>query len=257
MDNHCNPIEASDEGGTDEESQDEKSTDDEGETTSPIPLEDAKTEFHKTFARVSSLIFNDVLNDVSSEMKETKELLDKVINVIPSQKCLALTLKNQECKGKIYKNNYCKIHYKLYRLEKPEDCAVCTDSLSNETKPLSCGHWVHRKCVMDWGRDICPICRKTITLSAAEHRHINRKQEKQQIEMIMNFLVTMLFAIEESVQSPEIVHEEGESESDEDENHSFRVYRENGEEEKSEEGESDEEEEENEEENEESNEKKN
>lgn len=96
-------------------------------------------------------------------------------------KCTGFTLKGKPCKNKICKASndlkYCKMHLKKFRLEKPEECPICTESLENEHVPLSCCHWVHRECVVNWGKDQCPVCRAKIKLTSKEWKKIemNRK----------------------------------------------------------------------------------
>ena len=57
--------------------------------------------------------------------------------------CNGITQKNKQCKNKIYNpsnkdGKYCKIHHKKFRLEKPNECPVCFETLDNVKIPLSC-----------------------------------------------------------------------------------------------------------------------
>jgi hypothetical protein len=46
-------------------------------------------------------------------------------------------------------------------LEKPDDCPVCMDTISETTEiPLECGHWVHKECLKMSIKHICPMCRQ-------------------------------------------------------------------------------------------------
>jgi|LakMenEpi03Aug12_release.lakeMendotaPanAssembly.Ray.scaffolds.fasta_scaffold268856_3 hypothetical protein len=55
---------------------------------------------------------------------------------------------------------YCDIHYKSYRLSKPEECAICTDVINYEEEiPLHCGHWFHLNCLKLNEKLQCPMCR--------------------------------------------------------------------------------------------------
>ncbi len=95
--------------------------------------------------------------------------------------CNGTTLKHKKCKNKIYKDfKYCKLHYKKFKLEKPDECPVCMEQLNNKEIPLSCAHWVHRKCILNWGKSCCPVCRQNITLTKREKLYIEKKNQKNQ-----------------------------------------------------------------------------
>ncbi len=51
------------------------------------------------------------------------------------------------------------------------DCPVCYDKI-NDTIPISCGHWVCRKCIVKSKKFICPICRRDIKMSTQEYWYI-------------------------------------------------------------------------------------
>ena len=55
----------------------------------------------------------------------------------------------------------------LNMLEKPDDCPICFDSMTNVKVPLSCGHWVHRECQIKH-KNTCCICRQPIILTEKE-----------------------------------------------------------------------------------------
>ena len=76
---------------------------------------------------------------------------------------------NHRCK--IFTKNtsgYCRWHEKLYSdnekfiEDRPQECPVCYNKLSQVTRPLSCGHYVHKSCVIKSGKSECPICRKIL-----------------------------------------------------------------------------------------------
>ncbi len=54
-----------------------------------------------------------------------------------------------------------------FTCEKPCECPVCFEPL-NEDKSLSCGHWVHKTCIIKSKKDTCPLCRKQVELSNEE-----------------------------------------------------------------------------------------
>lgn len=49
-----------------------------------------------------------------------------------------------------------------FYLTKPEECAICFESLEKETAPLECGHWLHLKCMGRYNKAECPLCRKKL-----------------------------------------------------------------------------------------------
>lgn len=104
-------------------------------------------------------------------------LIDK--NSLP-QFCNAKTKKGNICKNKSYNNGkYCKLHYKQFSLEKPDDCPVCMESLEKVDCPLKCGHWIHRDCLMKWKEDTCPMCRAKIKFTSEEKRLKNRIHKRE------------------------------------------------------------------------------
>jgi len=50
------------------------------------------------------------------------------------------------------------------RLERPDECAVCMESLRRVGRPLACGHWIHPACMRRAARAMpgsgCPMCRQ-------------------------------------------------------------------------------------------------
>lgn len=79
--------------------------------------------------------------------------------------CNSTTKKGIKCKNKCNKNSYyCNVHFLKHKFQKPDECSICMDSTSNIHTPLSCGHWVHKKCIIQWGKNQCPICRRKINI---------------------------------------------------------------------------------------------
>jgi hypothetical protein len=55
---------------------------------------------------------------------------------------------------------YCDSHFKSYKLEKPDECAICTEQiLETQDIPLHCGHWFHLNCLKLATKMECPMCR--------------------------------------------------------------------------------------------------
>lgn len=75
--------------------------------------------------------------------------------------------------------------------EKPSECPVCYEPL-NENKALSCGHWVHKSCIIKSKKDNCPMCRQKVKLSRRER------------EDMYNLIV------EETIQQPQVQYQEEE-----------------------------------------------
>ena len=55
--------------------------------------------------------------------------------------------------------------------EKPEECPVCFEEMGCE-KHLSCGHYVHKKCVIKSKKTCCPMCKGEIELDPDELKTI-------------------------------------------------------------------------------------
>ena len=73
--------------------------------------------------------------------------------------------------------------------EKPSECPVCYEPL-NEDKALSCGHWVHKSCIIKSKKDNCPMCRQKVKLT--------RREKEDMINII----------VEETVPQPPQIEEE-------------------------------------------------
>jgi len=90
-------------------------------------------------------------------------------------------------------------------LEKPDECIICTTKLGEDDRPLvPCGHYVHHECIVEWGKEICPICRTAIELPE-ELREITREngdkhrrelEEENDYSPIQEFGVIVLDSIE-------------------------------------------------------------
>ena len=78
-----------------------------------------------------------------------------------SQVCKALAIINNTlvpCTQNT-KDHFCEQHSHKYRFEKPHECPICFDEISNETEtPLECGHWIHRTCIQPTNLHKCSLC---------------------------------------------------------------------------------------------------
>ena len=75
--------------------------------------------------------------------------------------------------------------------EKPSECPVCYEPLETD-KALSCGHWVHKSCIIKSKKDNCPMCRQKVKLT--------RKEREDMINLI----------VEETLPQPQPPQEEEE-----------------------------------------------
>ena len=74
---------------------------------------------------------------------------------------------------------YCDQHAINYKYEIPEDCVICSETISYDKEiPLQCGHWFHLNCLKQYDKIQCPMCRTTY--------------KSKEIRMIFN-MVTILF----------------------------------------------------------------
>jgi len=131
---------------------------------------------------------SDTLNSSSVSPDDKKDSHEDVLLITPQdmirplkkcKKCIGTTLKGKKCKNKIYRDfDYCKRHYNKFRLEKPTECPVCMESLDDVKIPLSCSHWVHRECIIKWGKDKCPVCRADIKLTIKERQKIHMNNHR-------------------------------------------------------------------------------
>jgi len=72
----------------------------------------------------------------------------------------------------ILKINYNKMTSRSsFTCEKPSECPVCYEALEDH-KPLSCGHWVHKSCIIKSKKDNCPMCRAKVKLTRREREEM-------------------------------------------------------------------------------------
>lgn len=99
------------------------------------------------------------------------------VNQSQIRKCHGSTKRGFPCGCRpVRGKNYCGRHLKLYKFPKPETCPICTESLDKVPQPLSCGHWVHRECVLKW-KDQCPVCRALISLTKRERGQLAKNTQ--------------------------------------------------------------------------------
>lgn len=64
-----------------------------------------------------------------------------------------------------------KVVYSDKVLECPDDCCVCLETIDSSSR-LSCGHYIHKACVVKSGKSQCPMCRAEVKLSYEELEEI-------------------------------------------------------------------------------------
>ncbi len=69
-----------------------------------------------------------------------------------------------------------------YCSREDKKCCICYEP-NNDKYPLSCGHWVHRECILKSERPQCPLCRKMITDLEKSHRirHTNGNDYDEEV----------------------------------------------------------------------------
>lgn len=63
--------------------------------------------------------------------------------------------------------------------DKPDECPICWESLDEVAEPLSCGHYMHKNCLLSGGQTICSICRQEVYLSDDELATIEYNRNNQ------------------------------------------------------------------------------
>ena len=82
--------------------------------------------------------------------------------VLTGEQCIAQTKNNTQCKLKACTGSlYCFKHHEMYKYDKPNERAICTEALDAQQRPTKCGHYLHPKCLDRWLQThiTCPICR--------------------------------------------------------------------------------------------------
>jgi hypothetical protein len=113
---------------------------------------------------------------IATEQHDVPSTFTKANIVNISKNCAYyIKQKKRRCKLNAFPNyKYCTRHIHeqepLQSIDKPEECPVCVEDFQVDEKPLTCGHWVHKSCVIKSGKGQCPICRFELYLSLKE-RH--------------------------------------------------------------------------------------
>lgn len=115
------------------------------------------------------------LNIPNYSTKKKSDIVNDIMKILDDEKkkqfkqCPCLSPSNgilERCENLTrHINNYCVHHRKSrYRLEKPDECPICMDTISIENEcPLECGHWVHKECLKPTNLHQCPVCRQRMS----------------------------------------------------------------------------------------------
>jgi hypothetical protein len=84
-----------------------------------------------------------------------------------NRRCRAHTNQHRRCKKQATAtvgSQYCRHHRQRYRLEKPDECCICTEPLPDIVRPTKCGHYFHPKCLHNCLHvtNKCPVCRTVL-----------------------------------------------------------------------------------------------
>jgi len=146
--------------------------------------------YGKVSASKMVIVYEDIDVSGASGPVSSLEIEDElIVPVRAPKKCVIPCCKNVG-RGKYI---FCNKHKKMYRFEKPEECAICMDDMKNEKYPLrgevegKCGHWIHHSCVVSSGKQECPICREKVKLNKEQQKQLleiqkKNKKEKEQEE---------------------------------------------------------------------------
>jgi hypothetical protein len=81
-----------------------------------------------------------------------------------------------------------------------EECIICCEDLANET-PLSCGHTIHRYCIVKTGKSQCCLCRQDILLTPEEQIECKKYNDQYITDAINDETQNILDTINEETQN--------------------------------------------------------
>jgi hypothetical protein len=81
------------------------------------------------------------------------------------------------CYKKAEKSRFCNDHFDpLFT----DECPICLEIFTIVDKPLSCGHWVHKRCLFKSGKCECPVCRVNVHINAEENNYFKKVKYDEQ-----------------------------------------------------------------------------
>ena len=151
-------------------------------------------------------LITNIKHKISNSQSNSQSSKPKIC-VIELIKCCGLSIKDdilEKCEN-ISDKKYCPDHSHIYRLEKPDDCPICMESISDETEiPLECGHLIHKECLIPTNIHICPMCRQSMKQNEIDYIFGNNHQQYNhynQNSFIPNEFVEVEFVNEDIMQN--------------------------------------------------------
>lgn len=96
--------------------------------------------------------------------------------------------------------SFCMIHMSnqlpIRNIDKPDECPICfepDDSINNTFLHLTCGHWVHKNCIIQTGRVGCPICRQFIYLDKKTFLYVRLVNLNRKLDYIKDIYDIFIF----------------------------------------------------------------
>ena len=119
-----------------------------------------------------------------------------LVLVICCSPCICMMISNEnrrrsemeEMKDTVINNLY-KTSFKRELFQQNDECAICLDQFSEdcEVTPLPCDirHYFHSHCIEDWIKEnnICPLCKKEITVEGMKELSTQIKERQSQLEL--------------------------------------------------------------------------
>ncbi len=103
----------------------------------------------------------------------TNNLLTSIVTVIDNNLNNMLGCINQSSNiDTNLNNNFRNVKWNNRIYDKPDDCPVCFNHIENH-ELLSCGHHIHKTCLINSKCTRCPMCREEVYLSDLEFNQIN------------------------------------------------------------------------------------
>lgn len=77
----------------------------------------------------------------------------------------------------------------IKELEMPEHCPICFEDASVQNYiQLTCGHYLHKECMITCGRPTCPVCKQFVIMPKRMFLRLRIKNLKWKIENMDNIL---------------------------------------------------------------------
>ncbi len=62
--------------------------------------------------------------------------------------------------------------------EKPDECPICCSEFTEGVPLFPCCHWICKKCVIQSGKEDCPVCRQPVILAKVEEKQLLRVKKQ-------------------------------------------------------------------------------